>query len=321
MDIFRPENTSTMTPTLRILHIEDDDGDARQVKRDCAKEFEQEQFTLIRVDTLEVALAELKASYFDVILLDLNLGDGRKLANLKAIKKQSPDSPIVVLSGHDDTQTALDAVRAGAQEYIIKSSRNSRQLGLAILSSIERKAYERHLYQLANQDELTGLHNRRAFNNYLQPWLVRAKRWKRSETIMFMDVNNFKCVNDTYGHDVGDLLLQHIASTLRAGLRECDMLARFAGDEFIVHLDGQSQESTEISAKIADKISELFEEPILIAGHEIKTSVSIGIAFYPQHGKDTTSLIKSADHAMYQAKKQQVPYVFFQPEVELSLIN
>lgn len=307
--------------TLRIFHIEDDDGDARQVKRDCTKEFDTEHFTLTRVDAIDAALIALKASYYDVILLDLNLGDGRGLENLRIIKELSPDTPIVVLSGHDDTKTALDAIRGGAQEYIIKSTNNSRHLGLAILSSIERKAYERHLYQLANQDELTGLNNRRAFNNYLRPWLIRAARWQRTETVMFMDVNGFKQVNDTLGHDVGDLLLQHIAATLRAGLRASDMLARFAGDEFVVHLDAPSHESVEISASIAEKISAFFEETVLIAGHEIKTSVSIGIAFYPEHGQDTVSLIKSADKAMYQAKKAKLPYVFYQPTEELKLVQ
>ena len=302
---------------LKILHIEDDDGDAIQIKRDCAKEFDGRNFTLTRANTIEIALQTLKQFDFDVILLDLNLGDNRGLENLREVKELTPDSPIVVISGLDHTQTALEAIRGGAQEYIIKSNYNSRQLGLAILSSIERKAYERHLYQLANKDELTGLHNRRAFNNYLRPWLVRAARWQRTETIMFMDVNNFKEVNDTLGHDVGDLLLLLIAKTLKTGLRACDMLARFAGDEFIVHLDAQSQESTEISATIAEKISALFVNPVLIDGHIIKTSVSIGIAFYPDHGTDTASLIKSADKAMYQAKKANIPYVFYQPEEKI----
>lgn len=305
--------------TLRIFHIEDDDGDARQVQRDCAKEFGSEYYSLTRVNALDIALVKLKASNFDVILLDLNLGDGNGLGNLHRIKEQSPDSPIVVLSGHDDTKTALDAVRAGAQEYIIKSSSNSRQLGLAILSSIERKAYERHLYLLANQDELTGLNNRRAFNDYLEPWLVRAGRWQRTETIMFMDVNGFKQVNDTLGHDIGDLLLKQIATTLRAGLRSSDMLARYAGDEFVVHLDAPSNESKHISASLAQKISSLFEKTLLISGHEIKTSVSIGIAFYPEHGKDTASLIHSADQAMYQAKRTNKPFVFYKPEEEKTL--
>ncbi|MFT4906782.1 MAG: diguanylate cyclase (GGDEF)-like protein [Oleispira sp.] len=296
----------------RILHIEDDDGDAKQVRRDCTKEFGRESFMLERVDAIDLGLLKIKEARFDVILLDLNLGDGKGLSNLQSIKEQSPDTPVVVLSGHDDTETALEAIRGGAQEYIIKSANNSRHLGLAILSSIERKAYERHLYMLANQDELTGLHNRRAFNEYLKPWLIRAGRWQRTETIMFMDVNGFKQVNDTLGHDVGDLLLKQIAKTLRAGLRASDMLARFAGDEFIVHLDAPSHESKAISESVAKKISALFEQSVFINGHEITTGVSIGIATFPDHGSDAVSLIHSADQAMYQAKKAKISYVFFE---------
>lgn len=296
----------------RILHIEDDDGDAKQVKRDCIKEFGIENFTLKRVSSIKQALSKLSEFSFDVILLDLNLGDGRGLHNLQTIKEKSPDTPIIVLTGLDDTATALDAVRDGAQDYIVKSYSNSRQLGLVIMSSIERKAYERHLYRLANQDPLTGLHNRRAFNEYLDPWLVRAGRWKRTETVLFLDVNGFKNINDTLGHDVGDLLLQHIASILREGLRASDMLARYAGDEFVVHLDAPSDGSREVSVSVAQKISNLFTKPIFIGEHEIKTSVSIGIATFPDHGKDTTSLLQSADKAMYQAKKTKVPYVFYE---------
>lgn len=302
-----------MTQSIkRILHIEDDDGDAKQVQRDCKKEFGSDNFELKRVDTLGSACKELRTSDYDVILLDLNLGDGKGLDNLQSLKNQNPDTPIVVLSGHDDTETALTAIRGGAQEYIIKSANNSRQLGLAILSSIERKAYERHLYYLANQDVLTGLPNRRAFIDYLNPWLVRAGRWGRTETIMFMDVNGFKQVNHTLGHDVGDLLLQQIAVTLRSSLRASDMLARYAGDEFIVHLDAPSHESQEISEKVAGEISRLFEQPLSVGDHEIKTAVSIGIATFPDHGADVSSLIHSADLAMYEAKRGALPFVFYE---------
>lgn len=298
----------------RVLHIEDDDGDAKQVQRDCKKEFGPDNIELVRVDTLAEALKEIAESDYDVVLLDLNLGDGNGLDNLKAIKNLNPDAPIVVLSGHDDTETALNAIRGGAQEYIIKSSNNSRQLGLAILSSIERKSYERHLYYLANQDELTSLPNRRAFNDYLKHWLIRAARWERTETVMFMDVNGFKQVNDTLGHDVGDLLLKQIAVTLRSSLRASDMLARYAGDEFVVHFDAPSHEAKKISEKIALAISALFEKPLCIGAHQVKTGVSIGIASFPEHGNDVSSLIHSADLAMYKAKKGKLPLVFYESE-------
>lgn len=303
----------------RILHVEDDDGDAMQVLRDCKKEFGIDNFKLVRVDSIERALLELNTSKFDVVLLDLNLGDGRGIENIQAIKEKEPDLPIVVLSGHDDTETALLAVRNGAQEYIIKAINNSRQLGLAVLASIERKAYERHLYHLANHDELTGLPNRRAFNDYLKPWLIRASRWDRTETVMSMDVNGFKQINDTLGHDVGDLLLKKIAAVLRSGLRASDMLARYAGDEFVVHLDAASKDTKWISQQVAEKINQLFEQPIIIDGNEINTSVSIGIASFPNDGADVSSLIHCADLAMYQSKTEGKSYSFYDIEKTLNL--
>lgn len=303
----------------RILHVEDDDGDAMQVLRDCKKEFGIDNFKLVRVDSIERALLELNTSKFDVVLLDLNLGDGRGIENIQAIKEKEPDLPIVVLSGHDDTETALLAVRNGAQEYIIKAINNSRQLGLAVLASIERKAYERHLYHLANHDELTGLPNRRAFNDYLKPWLIRASRWDRTETVMSMDVNGFKQINDTLGHDVGDLLLKKIAAVLRSGLRASDMLARYAGDEFVVHLDAASKDTKWISQQVAEKINQLFEQPIIIDGNEINTSVSIGIASFPNDGADVSSLIHCADLAVYQSKTEGKSYSFYDIEKTLNL--
>lgn len=300
---------------LKILHAEDDDGDAIEVKRACSKEFGTEHFLLVRVDTLLAAIEKIHEEPFNTILLDLNLNDSSGLENVRAIHQANPDIPIVVLSGHDDTETALNAIRGGAQEYLVKGHLNSRVLGLAIRSSIERKAYERHLFGLANKDELTGLANRRAFLDYLNQSIMRATRWQRSECVMFMDVNRFKLVNDTLGHDVGDLLLKEIAALLRTQLRASDMVARFGGDEFVVHLDTDSNIAHEDGVKTAQKISDAFRGPLSVGGHEIQTGVSIGIAFYPEHGRDTATIIQNADEAMYRAKKSGQPYaVYCAPE-------
>lgn len=295
---------------LKILHIEDDDGDAKVVSRACIKEFEPKYYTLVRVDSFNEGISHLKDDCYDLVLLDLNLGDGNGLNNMRAIKVSYPDIAIIVLTGYDDTDMAIEAVKAGAQEYIVKEHSNSRMLTMLIRSSIERKTYERNLFRLANQDDLTGLPNRRAFMTHMKQWLIRASRWKRRECVMFMDVNGFKQVNDSLGHDIGDYLLQQIASNIKSGLRASDMLARLAGDEFVVHLDLQSHETTETCIEIANKITSLFEKPLTVAGHEIKTSVSIGIAFFPDNGKDIDSLFHSADQAMYSAKQTKIPFVF-----------
>ncbi|WP_148301757.1 diguanylate cyclase domain-containing protein [Sneathiella glossodoripedis] len=293
---------------LSLLHVEDDDGDAKEVMRSCRQEFGAQNLDLTRVVSLTEAKAALKERRFDAVLLDLNLGDASGLENVRAIKIENPDVPIVVLSGQDSTDTALEAVQYGAQEYLVKGHSNSRILGLIIRSSIERKAYERQLFRMATQDELTGLPNRRYFKEYMQQCIPRATRWNRTECILFMDVNGFKSVNDTYGHDVGDLLLKQVAASLRSGLRMSDMLARYAGDEFVAHLDTGATNAKEASVSVISNIEDQFRRAFTIDGNDIKTGLSIGVAFFPDHGRDTEALIKSADKAMYKAKQAGISH-------------
>jgi two-component system cell cycle response regulator len=289
---------------INILHIEDDDGDAKIIHRACLKEFGRDNYRLTRVQTMVQGLNEIQAQCYSVILLDLNLGDTTGVNNIKLIKRENPDIPIVVLSGHNDTETALHAIRAGAQEYMVKDHITSRSIGLGLLTSIERKKYERELFEQANHDQLTGLANRRAFMDHMIQWLVRAKRWERTECIMFMDVNHFKSVNDTYGHKVGDELLQKVAAILKKTLRGSDLLARYGGDEFIVHLDVVNHELPEVSIDFMNRITKAFNQPINIDDLELQVGMSIGSAFFPQDGENIEALIQSADQAMYQAKNK-----------------
>jgi diguanylate cyclase (GGDEF)-like protein len=299
-------------PKLRLLHVENDDMEAELFRQLLTKEFGEHSCDIVHVESMRDALKILKESPFNVIVLDLDLTNTQGIDNVRMIKEEDPDMPIVVLSGHDDSKIALSAIKSGAQDYVIKGHSNSRMLGLAVLSSIERKAYERRLFKQANHDELTGLPNRRMFLEHMQRWIIRANRWKHTEAIMFLDVNGFKKINDTLGHDVGDRLLEQIGSRLQAGVRASDMLARYGGDEFVIHLDLDAKVSREMCAECAEKIVSMFHEPIIIEDrHSIQTSISIGIAFYPEDGRDTAELIKNADDAMYQAKKAKKDYSFF----------
>ena len=295
---------------LKLLHVENDETEAEIFQRLIAKEFGVEGCKVTQADTLRRALDILQESEFNAILLDLDLNDIQGLDTVKAVRFENPELPIVVLSGHDNNDIALNAVRNGAQEYMVKGHSNSRMLGLALLSSIERKAYERHLFYLANHDELTDLPNIRMFNEHLKRWMVRARRWDHSECVLFLDMDNFKQINDQYGHDFGNMTLQAVAERLSHGLRSSDMLARYAGDEFVIHLDMEAGESREACVEVAQKIHELFSTPLLVDGIEVETGVSIGIAFYPDHGQDPKNLIASADKAMYLARKQGRPYAF-----------
>ncbi|MGA9666205.1 MAG: diguanylate cyclase [Gallionella sp.] len=165
----------------------------------------------------------------------------------------------------------------------------------------ERKDFETDIQHMAQHDALTHLPNRALFNDRLQQAIASAHRNKARLALMFIDLDKFKPVNDTYGHGVGDLLLKDVALRIQACLRESDTAARIGGDEFVVLLP--AIETQQDASKVGEKILAALNRPFVLAGHTLEISGSIGVAVYPEHGKDDKLLVKSADIAMYHAKK------------------
>lgn len=165
----------------------------------------------------------------------------------------------------------------------------------------ERRAAEELAQHRAHYDPLTELPNRTLFSDRLQQALAIAKRDKAQLALMFVDLDRFKLINDELGHHVGDLLLKEVAKRMQGCVRESDTVARIGGDEFVVLLPVIE---TEHDARVvAEKIREAISRPFALAGNNLETSLSVGIAIYPQHGKDETQLVKNADIAMYLAKE------------------
>lgn len=160
---------------------------------------------------------------------------------------------------------------------------------------------QERLHHLAHHDALTGLPNRVLFVERLKHALQRAERRKRSVAVLFLDMDRFKIVNDTLGHEAGDRLLQAMAARLHACVREGDTVARFGGDEFAGFLSDVA--SPEDVAIVVGKFLDALAPPFLIDGHELFISGSIGISLYPEDGTDTQTLMKNADSAMYRAKQ------------------
>ncbi len=173
---------------------------------------------------------------------------------------------------------------------------------VAVFSDIsERKAAEDNMRHSAHYDALTDLPNRTLFTDRLRQALTQARRDKAQMAMMFIDLDQFKPVNDTYGHDVGDLLLKGVAERMLGCLRASDSAARIGGDEFVVLLP--TIEDAQDAMMIANKILHAISQPFELAGHSLRISASIGIAVYPEHGSDEKLLLISADIAMYHAKK------------------
>ncbi len=165
----------------------------------------------------------------------------------------------------------------------------------------ERKDVEEHMRHMAQYDNLTHLPNRALFDDRLRVSLAAAQRNGTRLALMFIDLDKFKPVNDTYGHGVGDLLLQEVALRIQECLRESDTAARVGGDEFVVLLP--LVESEHDAKVVGKKILDALNRPFQLGGHKLKIGGSIGVALFPDHGAEERHLVKSADTAMYHAKK------------------
>lgn len=289
-------------PAIKVLHVEDDDTDALLMQETLHDEDGFSQFDVVHVDSLKNALKELCHQGYDAVLLDLNLNDICGVDNVTAIKEENPNVPVIVLSGMDSDRMAMEAIDRGAQEYLIKGHCDGKVIRLALHSSIKRKQMERKLFRQANYDDLTGLTNRRMFQEYLERSLVKAQRWQRHETMMFIDLDNFKQVNDEFGHAAGNALLKESALRMTSLLRSSDIVARYGGDEFVILLDHGGADFMSGAMQVATKLVCAFNAPFEYAGQQINFSASIGVAFYPMSGESYIDLMRSADKAMYKAK-------------------
>ena len=173
---------------------------------------------------------------------------------------------------------------------------------IAVMRDItERKQAEDEIRRMALTDPLTGLANRNQFNARLKESIAQANRYKQNMVLMLVDLDKFKPVNDTYGHPVGDALLQHVADTMRHCFREVDIVARLGGDEFAVILNGI--ENTELVVVPAQRLIDMVAEPVVIEGHTITIGCSIGLSSYPSCSTDIDELFRQADAALYRAKE------------------
>ena len=166
-----------------------------------------------------------------------------------------------------------------------------------------RTQREKKVRQLAMEDSLTGLLNRRGFEEQLREDLEHSRRSDALMALLLLDLDRFKPVNDTLGHEAGDRLLQVVAQRLRSCLREDDSACRLGGDEFAVLITGMHQENT--AWLLADRIMQALARPVDLDGQRVSTACSIGIAVFPQDGTDLQTLLRHADEAMYRVKRNK----------------
>jgi diguanylate cyclase (GGDEF)-like protein len=260
-----------------------------------------ESLVVLHAERLADATQELLDHSATCVLLDLPLADSERLPSVEQIRTAAPDVPIVALSDYEDEDDALRAIRAGAQDYVVKTTLSPALLRRAIAYAVARKQAEVQLVHEALHDPLTGLPNRALFLDRLGVALDRSRRTNASLAVMFLDVDNFKQVNDSLGHAAGDRLLTELAGRLRAMLRPMDTMARFGGDEFTFLFEELASEREVVL--IAERVIESARVPIALGGSPTTITVSIGIALVTDPRVEPEAVIREADAAMYRAKE------------------
>jgi diguanylate cyclase (GGDEF)-like protein len=282
-----------------ILLVEDNPGDAHLVKNHLRKL----AGTHVRhVSRLRDAIALLHEEQFDTIITDLSLPDARGLDAVLRLQEAAPDATVVALTALDDEALSLQVVECGAQDYLVKERMDATTLARSLRHARERKRSAQRLTELARKDPLTSLANRTGFHERVTHAATRARRQQHRFAIMFLDLDCFKEINDQFGHEIGDTVLQVIGTRLAGVVRQYDVVARLGGDEFAVLLDDIG-DTGEI-ATLAERIAGVFLEEITVGNRRHLVTASMGIASFPEAGDTEAELLRCADQAMYVAKRR-----------------
>jgi len=286
---------------IDILMIDDDAADRRLTELALKSSPQARQFAIRMAGNLAEGLESLKNQSFDMVLLDLGLPESQGLDTLENFRREYPHVPVVVLTGLQDEEAGVEAIKQGAIDYVTKPFK---QDGLRTRISIALQMVELQdkLLLLANTDELTGLTNRRHFFDILEREILCAKIKDDPVSVMIFDLDHFKSVNDTYGHLGGDMILKQAAEILQQNIYPLDIAARYGGDEFVILMPGTpSEKAVQVSERLRGIID---DHQWRMPNQEISITTSIGVANSDyRNSLSSHELIEDADSALYAAKR------------------
>ncbi|MBV8634103.1 MAG: EAL domain-containing protein [Burkholderiaceae bacterium] len=287
-------------PTAEILIVDDVSTEAKQFSDALADALSRQGHAVRCAAGGNGALVEIGRVKPDLILLSCSAPDaGEFCAGIKAMS-EFVGIPVIFLSDSDDVQKKLHAFEVGCADYLVKPV-SPDEVCARVRLQLKQKRERDLLGFRAGHDALTGLPNRNLLVDRLRQAISYAERYERRVAVAYIDLDKFKFVNDTLGHEAGDQLLVEVSQRLQACVRESDTVARLGGDEFAIVLYDQATEDVTMHAM--QRILQSIAEPIQVDGGEIRTTCSIGFSFYPQDGRDVDTLLKNADAAMYRAKE------------------
>jgi diguanylate cyclase (GGDEF)-like protein len=251
------------------------------------------------------AIEEIKKKAYDLVITDLKMPKLSGIEFVKKAKKISPKTDLVVMTGYPSVETAVECMKLGASDYIVKPL-DLEYLNIIVEKSLYKKALEKraaereYFEHISRVDGLTGLYNHKFFHELLNAEIARSDRYKYNFSLLMIDIDNFKTINDNYGHQAGDTILKELALMFKSFVRKTDPVVRYGGEEFAIILSLTAKEQ---ARQFADRIVNG------VATSKVKgippsetLTISAGLAGYPDDASAQETLIKRADEALYKAK-------------------
>jgi len=284
-----------------VLVVSDQEDEARRV-RDLLGGTDPDRFSVAATAPQE-SLGRLAKGGIDVVLLAMSLSARRGFATFTELRALAPATPFLFLSDAEDERNGLEAVRAGAQDFLVKSEVDGPILAHALRLAIERNRLHSALLDLALVDDLTGLYNRRGFLTLATRDLRLARRGNETLLVAFADLDDLKGVNDTAGHAGGDRALRDTAALLRHTFRDSDLVARIGGDEYAVLVRHAGPESAEV---LAERLKRQVRDFNRRGARPYQLSISLGFAAHKASTLGSVAgLLDRADRALYRDKRRK----------------
>jgi diguanylate cyclase (GGDEF)-like protein len=290
---------------MRVLIIEDDEYDYLLLQRNLERAFVNDELFIERVvDPCVEMLAEVLGS-FDVCFVDYRLQSHLGTEVIEALCKAGVDTPMILLTG--DSCSALDqsALNAGASDYLHKDQLSVNSILRSTRHCIARKGQERQLREMAYTDALTGLANRAAFDARCDLALERVTSADRTLTLLLVDLDGFKNINDTFGHHCGDLLLQQFATDLKTHFNARDFIARLGGDEFAILVEANQERTTPEAERASLRLAQKTQLEFSGSTIDIKCSIGVSMIDCATQQMSGTDFLQRADRSLYADKRRR----------------
>jgi diguanylate cyclase (GGDEF)-like protein len=296
------DERQTETPYPARVLIADDDADFRTL---IARRAARMGLEIVEAEDGRRAIEILREQHFDVILADLYMPGATGLDVIEAAQRIDPDVPAIILTGSASIETAVEALRAGVYDYMIKPLESMAAFELSVSHALDHHRLIKEnarlfteVQRLAVTDPLTGLFNRHKLNEVLELEVERAKRYGRRLSVIMLDMDGMKQINDTYGHPAGDEVLRRVAWAIRSQVRRVDLATRYGGDEFLIVLpEAGLDEARTIGQRICAEITRQ-------GFQEIRFSASAGVAEWVPHLETPEEFLQVVDRSLYRSKRR-----------------